>query len=96
MDKFSTLFQGIEDEFKVSIMPSGDDIAAARDTNRKGLEDARSRVQDQIDHAFEEIIGYVKFKRASLQSLLSLRDYIDGELQAIASAPPIKRGGITI
>lgn len=96
MDKISALFQGIENEFKLSTVPTPEDITATRDTNRRGLEDARVQVQNQIDQAFKEIIGYVKFKRASLQSLISLREYIDKELQAIASAPPIKRGGVTI
>lgn len=96
MDKISILFQGIENEFKVSVTPTNEDISATRDTNRKSLEDARVQVQNQIDQSFVEIIGYIKFKRASMQSLLSLRDYIDRELQALASAPPISRGGISI
>lgn len=92
MDKLQALLKGIETEFQIKAEPTDKDISAAANSNIKKLEDAKAQVETQLDQAFDEIVNYIRYTRASLESLLRLRNHIDTEIKELQALQEKQNG----
>lgn len=94
MDKLQSLLKGLEKEFQISTIPTKSDVESTVGTNIKELQEARAQVQSQLDEVFNRIVGYIKFSRASAESLIKLRNYIDAEIESLKAtqSPNLKVG----
>lgn len=87
MDKLQTLLQSLENEFQIDTTPTQEDVATTVDSNLKRLQAARAEVQEQLDEAFQQIVGYIRFTRAATESLISLREHIDDQIAVLQKLP---------